>query len=588
MQQFLRRLLDRVAALQAAGARSDMDAARLDSLALAVALLRHRRDRATGARPLQIAVLGPTQVGKSTVTNLLLGRSVAGVSPLAGYTVHAQGFQIGDQTNWDWAQELFPGAARVPRAHLTPERLDAWSLEVVKGAESSSNAILPPGAVVWDSPDFDSLAARRYREAVLELVALADVYVLVLSKEKYSDLTAWEFLQLLAPLRRPLIIVLNKLTPDAETPLLQSLRDRISQQVGDGPGVETVGLPYIPGSGESARLLENSASGLAAAVRRAAGRAAAACTLDGVRAFVRLWWEEWTAPLRAEHAAAALWRRDVDVVIERQIEAYRREYLDHPQRYDSFRRATIEMLQLLELPGIGQGLTQVRNVLTWPVRRLWAVGRGAWEARRGTRPTPMGDEQALQELLSGLLLSLRTECARRAAAADAAYWTALGDRLAAEEAALRERFSTAIREHQARVGAEINRAANQLYEILRERPALLNTLRGARATAEVAAIALTIKTGGAHLHDLLIAPGMFMLMSLLTEGAVGVYFNRVAAELKQRQLEHVRTTLVECAIRPALLARGDDLKSPRLIGLPPEVLAGATQALDEWERTRHE
>ncbi len=574
-------------ALHAAGARGDVDAARLDSLALAVALLRHGGDSAQAARPLQLAVLGPTQVGKSTVTNLLLGQSAAGVSPLAGYTVHAQGFQIGGEASSAWSQALFPGAERVAREHLTPERLDTWSLEVVRSAGESASATLPPGAVVWDSPDFDSLAARRYREAVLELAALADVYVLVLSKEKYSDLTAWEFVQLLAPLRRPLIIVLNKLTPDAEAPLLQSLRDRIAQQVGDWPDVEPVGLPYVSGGGESDRQLASSAARLVAAAQRAAARAAAGGREAGARAFVRLRWEEWTAALRAEHAAAALWRQDVDAAIGRLIETYRREYLDHPQRYDSFRRATIEMLQLLELPGIGRGLTQVRNVLTWPVRRLLAAGRDAWDARRGSRPTPMGDEQALEDVVAGLLLGLRTECARRAAAADGAYWTALGDRLAAEEAALRERFSAAIREHQARVGAEINRAANQLYGILRERPALLNTLRGARATAEVAAIALTIKTGGAHLHDLLIAPAMFMLMSLLTEGAVGVYFNRVAAELKQRQLEHVRTTLVESAIKPALLARGEDVEGPRLIGIPPDALAAATRSLDAWERTSH-
>ncbi|MCK5871974.1 MAG: 50S ribosome-binding GTPase, partial [Methylococcales bacterium] len=42
--------------------------------------------------PLQVVVIGPTQAGKSSVCNLLLNNNLAGVSALAGYTVHPQGF----------------------------------------------------------------------------------------------------------------------------------------------------------------------------------------------------------------------------------------------------------------------------------------------------------------------------------------------------------------------------------------------------------------------------------------------------------------------------------------------------------------
>ena len=73
-------------------------------------------------------------------------------------------------------------------------------------------------AVFWDTPDFDSLAAAEYRRGVLETAALADLYLLVLSKEKYSDLSVWNMLKLLSPLGRPLIICLNKSTPMRRTP----------------------------------------------------------------------------------------------------------------------------------------------------------------------------------------------------------------------------------------------------------------------------------------------------------------------------------------------------------------------------------
>ena len=45
--------------------------------------------------PMQIVIIGPTQAGKSTLCNLILDTNAAGISALAGYTVHAQGFAAG-------------------------------------------------------------------------------------------------------------------------------------------------------------------------------------------------------------------------------------------------------------------------------------------------------------------------------------------------------------------------------------------------------------------------------------------------------------------------------------------------------------
>jgi len=44
--------------------------------------------------PHQIVVVGPTQVGKSTLTNILLQQPLAESSAEAGFTVHCQGFHV--------------------------------------------------------------------------------------------------------------------------------------------------------------------------------------------------------------------------------------------------------------------------------------------------------------------------------------------------------------------------------------------------------------------------------------------------------------------------------------------------------------
>ncbi|MDD2659764.1 MAG: 50S ribosome-binding GTPase, partial [Methylococcales bacterium] len=66
---------------------------RIDQLFLTEAFLRKGQLISSSAeQPLQMTILGPTQAGKSSLVNVLLNSDVAGVSPLAGYTVHPQGF----------------------------------------------------------------------------------------------------------------------------------------------------------------------------------------------------------------------------------------------------------------------------------------------------------------------------------------------------------------------------------------------------------------------------------------------------------------------------------------------------------------
>jgi len=82
---------------------------------------------------------------------------------------------------------------------------------------------------------------------------------------------------------------------------------------------------------------------------------------------------------------------------------------------------------------------------------------------------------------------------------------------------------------------EIELAAKKLYEQLQSQPALLNTLRAARATADAAAVALAVKSGGLAPADLVLAPAMLSVTTLLTESALGRYLDTVKEDLKRRQ-----------------------------------------------------
>jgi hypothetical protein len=605
VRQFIRTLTQRYRALGQAGAAPSADAGtteqRLAELLLAEAGLRY----APGGRPPQLAVLGPTQTGKSTIVNLILGTPVAEVSPLAGFTIHPQGFwNVAGGRDDAWVAELFPGWERCAAADGARDesRPDRFALEPAAAAVAPAG--LPP-CVVWDTPDFDSLAAQTYQRGVLEVAALADVHLFVLSKEKYSDLSVWQMLDLLSLLGRRLIICLNKITPGAAEPIVASLRQRLDAAgrgvadtpivtFGYQPGLDAPATDPVTAGAEPGR---DSALPAVAELRAHIGgqleRARAVDRAAGVREFVRQHWSGWTAPVEVELAALRQWQDRVTAALEEAAESYRRDFLEHPQRFDTFRRATVELLHLLELPGFANVLSQVRQVLSWPARRLFAA-RQAWALRRrkrGSVPHGLGSEEVvLYELIEKLLTTLERDAARRCdpATPGHAVWRAIAGRLEQRAGGLRESFESAARRQRDEFAPEVHATANRLYELLQQRPAMLNALRAARATTDVTAIAIAIKTGGLGINDLLFAPAMFALTSMLTEGTLGSYMAHVASDLKKRQLEHVRTRLLEAVFAKELHAVVADLRGADLFGISAEQLAAATAALETWERGDHE
>lgn len=566
----------------------DAQARRRAGLELAAAALRDLDGLAAGPRPLQVAVVGPTQAGKSTVVNLLLGQAAAEASPLAGFTVHPTGFALNAaDPQPGWAEGFFAGWERLPATALSRARLDCYALETVDAA-----AGLPDGTVVWDTPDFDSLQAHSYRRGVLDVAALADVVVLVLSKEKYSDLSVWRFLQLLRPLLghpggRPLLVCLNKVNADAEAAITRSLRARFAELYGDGDAVDIVALPHDPVLATPQAHVPASVTRLRAALGEAlrdvdrSGRAA------GVRHLLTAHWDAWTAPVVDELEAVRAWHGAVADASRQALESYRHEFLEHPQRFDTFRRAIAELLLLMEVPVLAQSLARIRQALTWPARQLFGRVRGLVRAGRGAEGGDAdlpAEERVLRDLLEQQLTALARDALRRAEPQlpGAAYWLALSRRLAGDHAALLEDFAAAAHRHHQTFQPEIEAAARRLYATLQEKPALLNALRAARVTTDAAAVALAVKTAGLGVNDLLFAPAMVALTSMLTEGAVGGYMNHVARDLRERQYAAVTAQVFAAVVDPRLRDLGTGLDAPGLLGIDEAQYRAATAALEDW------
>lgn len=510
----------------------------IDQLIFAEAL--HRKytlSKKAPALPLQIAVIGPTQAGKSTLVNVLLNHARANVSPLAGYTVHPQGFyhDVGSES-CNGLQSYFGRFQQVTQAHLSKDRYDCYSL----AAAEVRSTVIPP-CVVWDTPDFDSIDSADYKEGVIRTIALADVIVLTISKEKYADQSVWDMMAAIAPLKQPTLICLNKLAEGTESIILNSLQSKWQQARQDAfPEVvplfyQKAGatLTWPPAYQEALHKLCNEAS------RRE--------PIPLYIPYCQHHWQSWLEPVLAEQTATSIWQNTVAQQIELVLTQYQRDYLSHPHHYETFQSAMAELLNLLEIPGIASVLSGARNVITWPVKQIFKLSRSAHTSDDGTH-----EVQLLHQLAEHSLIQLADGLLDKSSDAELPnWWKELALLLRQQRQTLLAEFEQQAAQYHENFKPVVTAAAQRLYVKLQEQPVLLNTLRTTRTTADAAVIAMTFYAGGIGIHDLVLAPAMLAVTSMITESAIGSFVRKEALALKEQQRQQVKQ-LFACFIQQQL------------------------------------
>ena len=536
------------------------------------ALDKQALNRTDPTHPLQVVVIGPTQAGKSTLCNLILDTDAAGISALAGYTVHAQGFATNvDEASLEPLTELMLPLTRIPSSQLNADNLQHYVLESV---EVGPTSLIPQG-VVWDSPDFDSVESSGYRGAVLQAVALADVLVLMVSKDKYADKSVWDMLRLVRRLGKPLFVCINKLDERDRQTVIDSFRQRYEEQFGssntsDAPDI--IALPFIQNNVASQNnaiehtinVDDDTRNAFAALLHRCAEQVDRAGQNVHIHEFVEHHWPEWMAPIELESDAVNSWQHAVDTAIASAKERYATRYLNNPQKYDTFNKAIAELLTLLEIPGLAGTLSATRNLVTWPARKLFGLGRTI--TQRETEPADQ-ELEVLDLILDQTLTSLQGHILveQQEAQGANAYWSSLHQALMQQKPAIQERYTQRAKEVQKAFEPKIEEAAQQLYGQLQDQPTLLNTLRAARVSTDAAAVVLAVKSGGLAAADLIIAPAMLSVTTLLTESALGQYMERSKKQLKSEQQAFIDAMLIEKELGDRLRALSADLDNDQLL-----------------------
>lgn len=512
--------------------------------------------------PLQIAVIGPTQAGKSSVCNVLLNNTLAGVSALAGYTVHPQGFCAGVSLKSATAlQHYFGRYQQLPPLELSSSRYDCFAL-----SENLEEAALLPPCILWDTPDFDSIHAPDYKEGVIRTIALADIIILVLSKEKYADQSVWEMMSLIEAFNQPTLICINKLPEETENLIIRSLKQKWQQARTD---VFPEAIPLFYDKQTSTPHWQQKHERL---IYQLAKKAVKRNHFRYQSNLIHQHWSTWLAPVIAEHQAADEWQRLVSRQIDRALIGYQRDYLNHPHYYETFQQALMELLNLLEIPGLASVLTKTRRVLTWPIRSLLSLKKTNDQQGIHSKELILLNQQAehlLIQLTEHLLDKIDTDTHKNS------WWKENYRLLRQQRKPMLEAFQLQVDKYHANFQQDIEATAHRLYERLQQKPLILNSLRTTRVTVDAATIALVIKTGGIGVHDLVLTPAMLSLASLLTETALGGYMSKTEKQLKTHQLETVKQQLFIGCLQHWLYQLPKQMTTDNHFNISPEQLAMA-------------
>jgi len=231
----------------------------------------------------------------------------------------------------------------------------------------------------------------------------------------------------------------------------------------------------------------------------------------------------------------------------------------------------------MEIPGLARILAGTRQVLTWPIKQIMKLGRKRLHISDSSYEIALLNQIAEHTLiqLADRLLDKADQSQR------GQWWRQINSGLRSHRQDLLQDFELAAKKYHLSFQQDVESAAHRLHYKLQEQPLVLNSLRATRATADAAVIALTLQMGGIGLHDLVIAPAMLTLTSLVAESAVGGYMHKVEAELKQNQFNTVKQALFVESLRNKLLQLPEQLSMTTHFNISPDQLRAAELQLTE-------
>lgn len=433
--------------------------------------------------PLHVAVVGGAGAGKSTISNWLIGDMVAESNPQAGFTRHPIAYGKSDVA-WPATFGFLGPLKRLDRHESA--RLDEDVYQIRRLSADRPEHELLQTYVIWDCPDVTTWAASHYVPRVLEIAGLADVVVYVASDERYNDEVPTEYLKLFLEAGKTVVAVLLKIR-EADIPkFIEHFQREVVAKL-PGKPLALVAIPQLSREelAEPFTKATRHRIPLVNQMRVLCQRAAASRSHSVAAALshLKVHQDKLLAAASEELAALDGWRL---LVQEGRLEftsRYRKEYLT-AERFRRFDETLVRLLELLELPKIGQILSKTLNVLRMPYTLL-----KGWLRKEPPAPTNarLLERPVLEAALQGWVDQLRKAAAMKKL--DHPFWKHVNDGFQQGLGArTEERFDQLAAVFHTSLTDEVERSARAILEDLEKNPLALNTLRGSKFALDIGAI----------------------------------------------------------------------------------------------------
>lgn len=213
-------------------------------------LTRDLLPRMEGEHPtLLVGIAGPNNVGKSSLFNALVGQQLSPAKPEGGLT--KQCFAAAHPSLWEsglrGVLERRFEIVRVAQGELPPVTEPGPPGRLYLALTEA----LPPGLLVMDTPDFDSVY-RENRRAAEALLVTVDVVLFVVSRHTYQNAALVDFLRTAIGHGRPYGLIYNEATREE---VARSHLATLEEQAGH-PAVARFLAPHQPAVEGGSALLE--------------------------------------------------------------------------------------------------------------------------------------------------------------------------------------------------------------------------------------------------------------------------------------------------------------------------------------------
>lgn len=186
--------------------------------------------------PLLAVVGGSTGSGKSTLVNRLVGKPVTTPGVLRPTTRHPVLAHNPVDTDWFASDHILPRLPRITGGTPLGGTDDVFGLRLV------AVDTVPPGVGLLDAPDLDSVSQTN-REMAGMLMSAADLWFFVTTASRYADAVPWAALRAAVDRNAAVVIVLNRVPPEAMAEVTAHLRQLLAEE-----RLDTAPLFVIPES----------------------------------------------------------------------------------------------------------------------------------------------------------------------------------------------------------------------------------------------------------------------------------------------------------------------------------------------------